>query len=353
MSVVLMLLLASLALLSISLQRTYRRVPVKELKRRARQGDELASLLHRAVAYGHSLNAVLWFLVGIANAGFFIFIARHSDTGFALVTSSLLIWAGFVWIPASQATRAGEWVAVKLAPVFAWLLQYIHPVLDLVISFIRRHRPITIHTGLYDRDDLLDLLDRQQVQADNRIQQAELEVARHALTYGDKLIREVMTPRRVVKRVSVDDPIGPVLMAELHDSGHSRFPVYKIDKTKADSFVGVLHLRDLLNVKSGGKVADHMRSEVVYVHEEQSLHDALQALLKTRQHLFIAVNSFEEYVGIITSEDILEAIIGHAIVDEFDQYDDLRAVAARSALVEHKTHLETYAPDKPETEETD
>ncbi len=337
-----MLLLAALSLLSISLQRTYSRVPLKEVKRRARQGDELASLLHRAVAYGHSLRAVLWLLVGLTNAGFYIVIALNTPTWFALIISASLIWIGFVWLPARQATRYGELAAARLAPVFAWLLQYIHPVLDFFISSIRRHRPITVHTGLYDRDDLIDLLDRQQVQADNRIEQAELEVARHALSYGHKIIREVMTPRRIVKRVSVDDPIGPVLMSELHDSGHSRFPVYKVDKAKADTFVGILYLKDLINVKAGGKVSSHMRNNIVYLHEEQSLHDALQALLKTRQHLFIVVNSFEEYVGIVTSEDILEHIIGHPIVDEFDQYEDLRAVAARSAKTEHEQHTGTH-----------
>ncbi len=340
MGPLLMLLLAALSLLSISLQRTYSRVPLKEIKRRARQGDELASLLHRAVAYGHSLRAVLWLLVGLTNAGFYIVVALNTPTWFALLASASLIWIGFVWLPARQATRYGELAAAKLAPVFAWLLQYLHPILDFLISLVRRYRPITVHTGLYDRDDLIDLLDRQQVQADNRIEQAELEVARHALIYGHKVVREVMTPRRIVKRVSVDDPIGPVLMSELHDSGHSRFPVYRVDgKAKAETFVGVLHLKDLLNVKAGGKVADHMRDTVVYVHEEQSLHDALQALLKTRQHLFIVVNSFEEYVGIITAEDILEHIIGKPIMDEFDQYEDLRSVAARAAKTEHEQHV--------------
>lgn len=343
MRVVLILLLAGLSLLSISLQRTYRHLSLKELKHRARQGSELAGMLHRAAAYGHSLRTVLWFLVGITNAAFFLTISLNTPAWFALVVSASLIWVGFVWLPARQATRYGELVAAKLAPVFAWLLQYIHPVLDFFISFIRRHTPVTIHTGLYDRSDLLDLLDRQQVQADNRIEQAELEVARHALTYGEKLVRDVMTPRRVVKRISVDEQIGPVLMSELHDSGHSRFPVYKVDKAKADTFVGILFLKDLINVKAGGKVSDHMRSNIVYLHEEQSLHDALQALLKTRQQLFITVNSFEEYVGIITAEDILEQIIGHPIVDEFDQYDDLRAVAARAAKTEHDAHQEIDA----------
>jgi CBS domain containing-hemolysin-like protein len=57
------------------------------------------------------------------------------------------------------------------------------------------------------------------------------------------------------------------------------------------------------------------------------------------------VNSFEEYVGIITMEDVLETMIGKLIVDEFDRYDDLRAVAARAAHKEHKARKEPVPPD--------
>ncbi len=62
-------------------------------------------------------------------------------------------------------------------------------------------------------------------------------------------------------------------------------------------------------------------------------------LFKTHRQLYVVVNSFEEYVGIITIEDILETILGTSIIDEFDQYDDLRAVAARAAKKDHKNHV--------------
>jgi CBS domain containing-hemolysin-like protein len=59
------------------------------------------------------------------------------------------------------------------------------------------------------------------------------------------------------------------------------------------------------------------------------------------------VNGFEEIVGILTIEDVLEEIIGKEVVDEFDQYEDLRAVAALQAKKD--TKLRTHAPESPET----
>jgi magnesium and cobalt transporter len=132
-------------------------------------------------------------------------------------------------------------------------------------------------------------------------------------------------------------------MGELHASGHSRFPVYEVKK---DNIVGVLYLHDLVATKRSGTVSNIMRRKVTYVHEDFTLYQTLQAFIKTKQHLFIVVNSFEEYVGIITIEDVLERVIGKLIVDEFDRYDDLRAVAAAAA---HKDHAATEKLHAPET----
>jgi CBS domain containing-hemolysin-like protein len=93
-----------------------------------------------------------------------------------------------------------------------------------------------------------------------------------------------------------------------------------------------------LHADHGGRVSTLMRRPVVYVHEDFSLGQVLQAFLKTYNHLFIVVNEFEEFVGIITIEDVIDQIIGRPLADEFDNYTDLRAVAAASAKAEHFKH---------------
>jgi CBS domain containing-hemolysin-like protein len=333
--------LGGLTLLAISLQRTYGHVPEKELKRRARSGDSFAEGLHRAAAYGASLRALLWLLVVVFAAVFFMYVSRHTATWFALTAIGLVVWFGFVWLPANEASKASTWLAMRIAPLFAWILQWLHPILNGMASLLRRYRPVRVHTGIYDKYDLIQLFERQEVQADNRIDKATLEITRHALAFGDKAVEDILTPRRVVKSVNVEETVGPVLMTELHASGFSRFPVYE---GKQNNMVGVLYLRDLVNAKSGGLIRKIMHPQVCFVHEDQSLHEALQAILKTHQHLYVVVNSFEEYVGVVTIEDILEEIVGKQIIDEFDQYEDMRAVAAIHAQKDHQNH-------HPETEE--
>lgn len=334
-------LLIGLTLLSISLQRSYGSVPVKELRKRARAGDPAAAALFRAAGYGSSLKALLWAVTILLSAILFITVSRDTATWFALLVIAGVLWFGFIWLPAHEATRIGVWIAQQAAPLLAKILQYLHPVLDKLKNFVNRNRPVSFHTGLYDKDDLINLFERQKVQSDNRVDQQTLEIVEHALQFGDKKVSDILTPRRVVKAVQVTETTGPVLMDDLHKSGHSRFPVYE---GKQDNIVGILYLRSLIKARSGGQVQKVMNKQVCYVHEDQPLTEALQAILKTHQQLFIVVNSFEEYVGIVTIEDIMEAIVGKQIVDEFDEYEDLRAVAAKMAAKEHQQHIVHDSP---------
>jgi CBS domain containing-hemolysin-like protein len=155
---------------------------------------------------------------------------------------------------------------------------------------------------------------------------------KHSLSFGQKTIYEIMIPRKVVTMVASTDLMGPVLMDELHKSGHSRFPVY--DSDDSNTIVGTLYLKSLVGEKQSGPVKKLMSNKVFFVHEELDLMHALDAFIKTKHHLFVVVNNFEEFVGIITIEDVLEQVLGRQIVDEFDNYDNLREVAALRAKKE-------------------
>lgn len=335
------ILLAVVTLIIISIQRSYGSLPVKELRKRSREGDVVAKALFRAAAYGSSLRALLWALIIGFGSLLFLIVAKETASWFAFLAIAFVLWFGFVWLPAHEATRLGVWLAEQLAPLFAKLLEYLHPLLQKASRFIGSRRPVTVHTGLYDTEDLKDLFARQKVQADNRVDQDVLQIVEHALSFGDKKVSDILTPRRVVKAVAMSDSIGPLLLDDLHKSGHSRFPVYD---GKQDNIVGVLFLRQAVRAKAGGSIQKVMSAQVCYVHEDQPLTEALAAILKTHQQLFVVVNSFEEYLGIVTIEDIMEAIVGKQIVDEFDEYEDLRAVAAHVAAKEHKAHTVHDAP---------
>lgn len=152
----------------------------------------------------------------------------------------------------------------------------------------------------------------------------------NGLGFKNKTVEQVMTPRGVVETIPKTELIGPLLLDELHKTGHSRFPVADGD---IDHIVGVLHIKELLTSfdRKSQTAEKAMEARVFYINQEQTLEHALAAFIKTRHHLFVVVNGYRETAGIVTLEDVVEALLGREIVDEFDVHDDLRIVAARSA----------------------
>ncbi len=327
------LILALTTLLAIVLQKTYAQVPTTELKRRVQKGDKAAQILYRAAAYGLSLKVFLWVIAALSAAGLLNIVARSLPWPLAILAIVGLIIVGVTWLPNTRVTQLGKRLAQFLAPPIAWIMNYVHGPLHAAGLFVGNRVNIVDHTNLFQKEDLIELLQKQELQADNRIAKEEIDMAVHALTFGNRLVRDIFIPFSQVKSVKLTDSIGPVLMDELHDSGHSRFPVYE---GKSNNIVGILYLHDLIHKQHGGSVKDIYQKQVVYAHEEETLYQTLQAFLKTKRHLFVVVNRFEEVIGIVTIEDVLEQVIGQSIVDEFDQYEDLRAVADRQAKKIHK-----------------
>ncbi len=314
-----------IAILAAGLRPVYAGVPIKELRRRASRGDQAAHLLYQVSHHGMTAEAVLVLISLVSVSMCCVIFVGTLGAPLATLFVMATIFLIFFLIPTKQ-YRFAHKLARPISPYFARILIKIRPITNHIARIVRRYRPHAVQTGVYTKQDIIQLFEDQKISAGNQIDNTELDIALHALTFGDKKVSEVMTPRRVVHFVQAEEPIGPVLINELHESGFSRFPVRK----EADNnIVGTLFLRDLVERKHGGIVSNAMNSKVYYVNDQEKLIHVLKAFIRTKHHLFMVVNEFEDIVGIITIEDILEQILGRKIVDEFDRYADLRAVAKK------------------------
>jgi CBS domain containing-hemolysin-like protein len=333
-----LIIFAILFLSAVLLDKAYKTISIKELKRRAKTtGDKGSASIYRLAAIGESLKLFLWIIGSVGAAGLLLILIGYSKS-LAVV---FIVLGG--WLVLSARTLKTNGILWKIAalisvPTFK-LLNLLHPVLSKLSKFISSLNPVTVHTGLYDKEDLLEFFKIQNNQLDNRISEQDLRIAFGALTFGDKLVRDVMTPRRQVTLVAASDTIGPLLMDELHASGFSRFPVVGAPTTEANpQIIGTLYFKDLIEHQSRGKVSEVMQKGAHYIDENSTLRDALNVFLKTRHHLLVVMNKFEEIVGVISLEDVMEQILGQKIVDEFDRSRDLREEAAADAQQEQKLH---------------
>ena len=340
-------LLLILALAAITLRKTYYYVPEVELKRQARAGNTLAQTLFRAVAYGANLRLLLWLLIGLfAAVGVTLFV-RVAPPIFGILVVLGVLLLGFAWMPSSRLTRIGEFVANRLTPAIVWLLRILNPIFSRLTTAWHRRYPIEVHSGLYEKTDLIDLVAQQREQPDNRVPTEILDLVNRALHFDSYKVRDIVRPRKQIKALKADELVGPVLLDELHDSGQTDFPVYE---RSADQVIAILHILTLDDARQGGKVLDYATKKVAYLHEGDSLATVLHAVYQTKQRLFIVVNGFDEYVGIVTLEDMLQVLVGASVTDsEFDAYLD------RSAVVNRHTPRPTPEPDievLPEAPET-
>lgn len=143
-----------------------------------------------------------------------------------------------------------------------------------------------------------------------------------ALVFRDKTVKQVMTPKKDMVTVPASEFLGPLVLSELHRSGHSRLPVVGKD---INHVVGVLYLQDLLSLNSKKSVSAEkaMDPKVHYVGHNDSLETALGIFLRSHHHLCIVLNDDGQTVGLITIEDVLEALIGRKIIDEDDPATEL------------------------------
>lgn len=86
-----------------------------------------------------------------------------------------------------------------------------------------------------------------------------------------------------------------------------------------------------LDVKQSVTAEKAMEPKVFYIRSDHTLEHALAAFIKTRHHLFIVINKERETVGLLTLEDVIEALIGRAILDEDDNHADAKSVSQHDA----------------------
>lgn len=293
-----------------------------ELERRRAQGNETAGdeltrevMLDDVMSLKHVVEALLLVIVVLLSVGAFgaffgVLVAVVVALVYGRVAKVELIhtWANRLyeqWEPAILR------VVASVPRVFKLLRTVTQTVPEVEIS---------------SREELEHLVE----QAGHILTDNERKLIVNGLTFNEKSVEQIMTPRGVLDTVPRHEVVGPLLLDELHRTGHSRFPVIDTD---IDHVVGVLHIKELLTLgdKTTKTAEMAMDSHVYYINQDQTLDHALAAFIKTRHHLFIVVNGYRETAGILTLEDVIEALLGREIVDEFDVHDDLRVVAARNA----------------------
>ena len=158
---------------------------------------------------------------------------------------------------------------------------------------------------------------RDMVAAQQDISAEQRTIISGAFEIADRILREILVPRRDVLTLPTGTP-SPEALKLLMDGGHSRAPV--VGPAGLDDVIGVVHLRDL--IAASGPV-DEVARAGLFLPETLRVSDGLRQLRLERQQLAMVVDERGAIDGIITMEDLVEEIVGE-IYDETDR--DVQAV---------------------------
>jgi CBS domain containing-hemolysin-like protein len=134
--------------------------------------------------------------------------------------------------------------------------------------------------------------------------------------FGDKVVREVMTPRPQMFTVPEEMSLKEFTRA-VREHGFSRVPVYR---ATLDEVVGIAFARDLLEVEdvdAESRTVRQLARPAMFVPETKKVNELLREMQRQKQHMSIVIDEYGNVAGLVTIEDLLEAIVGN-IEDEHD-----------------------------------
>lgn len=175
-----------------------------------------------------------------------------------------------------------------------------------------------------DRSDSLTIRELDEaidIKSDEEASQAEKNIMKGIVKFGNITVRQIMRSRLEVSGVDYQSSFSDVIRraGELH---YSRLPV--MYKNSLDEVAGIINTKDLVPFLEENDDFNWHRlmRQPYFVPEHKLIEDLLREFQQKRIHFAVVVDEFGGTSGIVTMEDILEEVIGD-IRDEFDEEENI------------------------------
>ena len=149
------------------------------------------------------------------------------------------------------------------------------------------------------------------------VQEIEQDIVERVFHIGDRKINSLMTHRQSIVYLSLEDTVEE-LKSKVLDELHS---VYPVCNENLDDVSGIVLLKDLfVGFEKGNFNLKTITKEPVYLIEHTSAYKALENFKKSKVHYAFVTDEYGVFQGIITLNDILEALVGDASDFDEDEY---------------------------------
>ena len=162
-----------------------------------------------------------------------------------------------------------------------------------------------------------------------------------AQAFQNLRVEDVMTPRADIVAVELTTPLKE-LVQRFVEAEHSRMPIYR---ETLDDPVGVVHVKDVFKLMAGAAapkgrkagtgdlILQKLRRDALYVPASMRAADLLLRMQGTRTHMALVIDEFGGTDGLVTLEDLVEAVVGE-IDDEHDEAQTAGVIARPGGIFE-------------------
>jgi CBS domain containing-hemolysin-like protein len=163
------------------------------------------------------------------------------------------------------------------------------------------------------------------------IGEGDRELIQSVVAFGDKTVREVMTPRPSIVAIDANQSLEDLRQLVINEQ-YSRIPVYE---GSVDHIVGFVHVRDMFELEEGDRKNRTVREllrPIRFVPETKAVNDLLREMQNDRAHMAIVVDEYGNTAGLATMEDLMEQVFGE-IQDEHEPERDIVQEASGDYIV--------------------
>jgi CBS domain containing-hemolysin-like protein len=215
----------------------------------------------------------------------------------------------------------GTWL-VRFVPLLIGLIYIMLPVslaLSFALSVAALAKPHEPEEPEHPSEAVEALIEAGQ--EEGILEEGDRQLIQSVVEFGDKTVREVMTPRPDIFAVSADTTIERFTEL-LQQKPHSRVPVYA---GTIDNIIGMVLAHDILQIPDAEarvKKVDTLVRPVVYAPETKKTTSLMREMQKDNIHMAIGIDEYGSVAGLVTLEDLVEEIVGE-IRDEHEEATDI------------------------------
>jgi putative hemolysin len=268
----------------------------------------------RRAALAFSLLARFWLVLVAAMTArgvlFFVLGTREAAIEMVCFLGAEVVIA-MQFFPALLLARGpGNWVLpfVPLVRAFLFLIWPIQAVLELLISVLHLSEDAEASTPAADQQQAIEAFVDAATE-EGIIEQDEARLIESVVEFGDKRVRDVMTPRPEV--ITIRDSATLEELGELVvKTKFSRLPVFG---KSLDDITGIVMARDMLAIddrEAAHRTVRELMRPAFFVPETKFGSELLKDMQRKSQQMAIVIDEYGLMAGVVTIEDLVEEIVG-------------------------------------------